>query len=158
MEKIKYPWDWRVLLLGAGGFVIAFTIAIISNPSHPQIREFITIFAIFLLFVITNFTFGTYGLLDKKAKTITRTDYLFYTKRIKIADIKFINYRPTWIMGGLARSLYIIDDKENVIEFPNVGWYEPILANIVNDLKKLNPRIELDESAEELVKKYERHS
>lgn len=67
MEKIRYLFDWRVLLLGAGFLSIAFIVAILSNPSHPQIWEFIVIVSLFLLFLVLNFTYGTYGLLDKKS-------------------------------------------------------------------------------------------
>lgn len=148
------------MLLGVGGYALTFAIAIINNPSHPQAGEVILIFAVTFLFLTLNFTIGTYGLLDKKEGILSRTDYFFYTKRLKVNDIAFINYRPTWVVGGLTRSLYIIgiwNGKEKVIEFPNVGWYEPVLAKIVSDLKKIKPSIQLDEHAEALIKKYEKN-
>lgn len=154
MEKIRYSWDWRVLLLGAGGIVLGFAIAIFSNPTHPDLWQFLIIFAAILLFILVNFTVGTYGLLDKKNGILSRTDYLFYTKRINIRDIKIIYYRPTWLIGGLTRSLYIVDEKENTIEFQNVGWYEPVLARMVNDLRQINASIQLDEHVDALIKKY----
>lgn len=154
MQQIRYSWDWRVLLLGAGGIVLGFSIAIFSNPTHPDLWQFLIIFGAILLFILINFTIGTYGLLDKEAGTLSRTDYLFYTKRINVRDIKIIYYRPTWLIGGLTRSLYIVDNMEKVIEFQNVGWYERALARMVNDLRQLNPSIQVDEHVDALITKY----
>jgi len=159
MEKIKYPFDWFVTLLGAGGVVVIFIIAVVGNPTHPQILEFTSIFFIGFLFFLSS-AFDTYGTLDQKKKIISRTNYFFFTKRLKLEDIKTINYRSTWIMGGIANSVYIIgtfEGKEIVIEFPNVGWRENTLGKMVNDMRKLNPSIPLDDSAKELLKKYSNH-
>lgn len=156
MERIKYHSDWRVLLLGVGSFAFMYIAAIISTPNYPQALEFNMVFGSAFLFTVLNYSIGTYGFLDKKSGTLSRTDYLFYTKRLNVRDIKTIYYRPTWIIGGLARSLYIVDDKEKVIEFPNVGWYEPVLARMVRDLQQINPSIQLDEHTEVLLKKYPR--
>lgn len=155
MATIRYPIDWRVSLLGISSVIVGFTIAIISNPTHPEMWKFLFIFAALLLFVAINYTIGTYGLLDKENGVLSRTDYLFYRKRLNVPDIVFIYYRPTWIIGGLTRSLYIIDKNEKYLEFPNVGWYEPVLAKIVHDLLQINSAIQLDEHVEALVKKYE---
>jgi hypothetical protein len=154
MEKIRYPIDWRVSLLGITAVIIGFTIAIISNPTHPELWKFLIIFAVFLIFVATNYTIGTYGFLDKESGMLSRTDYLFYTKRLSVKEIKTIYYRPTWIIGGLTRSLYILDVNEKTIEFPNVGWHESVLAKIAGDLRTINPSIKLDKYTEELLKKY----
>ena len=161
MEKIRYLFDWRVLLLGAGFLSIAFIVAILSNPSHPQIWEFIVIVSLFLLFLVLNFTYGTYGLLDKKKHTFSRTDYFCYTKRLNVKDIEAIYYRYTWVFGGPWRSLYIIgsaDGKEKIIDFPNVEWRERILAQIAIDLRSLNSSIKFDSHTEALMKKYEKNS
>src|SRR3989339_1590050 len=138
MEKVRYPIDWRVLLI-AGSLALIYVVAVISTPDYPQALEFNIIFGGVFLFTVLNYAIGTYGLLNRKTGVLSRTDYLFYTKRLNVKDIKTIYYRPTWIVGGLTRSLYIVDDKEKTVEFPNVGWYEPVLAKIVRDLQSLNP-------------------
>ena len=153
MEKVRYPIDWRVLLI-AGSLALIYVVAVISTPDYPQALEFNIIFGGVFLFTVLNYAIGTYGLLNRKTGVLSRTDYLFYTKRLNVKDIKTIYYRPTWIVGGLTRSLYIVDDKEKTVEFPNVGWYEPVLAKIVRDLQSLNPSIRLDEHAEALREKY----
>lgn len=156
MEKIKYPFDWFVTLLGVGGLVAILIIVLVGNPTYPQLWEFVFIHFLVTIFIGASLV-DTYGTLDQKKKTISRTNYFFFSKRLKLEDITTINYRPTWIMGGIASSVYIIgtlEGKEIVIEFPNVGWRENTLGKMVNDIRQLDPSIKLDESAEELLKKY----
>lgn len=133
--------------------------AVLGSPlPYSQLWDFIIISFLIFWYLILDCTIGTYGLLDKEKKVLSRTDYFFYTKKLNVKDIHTIYYRPTWIIGGIARSLYIIgnvDGKEKVIEFPNVGWYEKVLVQIVTDLKQMNPSIQLDEPTEALLKKNE---
>lgn len=147
------------MLLGCGGLAVVFIMAIVGSPlPYSQLWDVILIFPTILLLLTLNFTIGTYGLLDEENNVLSRTDYFFYTKKLNVKDINTIYYRPTWIMGGFARSLYVVgsvNGEEKVIEFPNVGWYEPVLAQIAVDLKKLNSSIELDEHTKALVHKYE---
>lgn len=161
MKTIKYPWDWRVMLLGCVGLALSLGIAFFgSSLPYSQLWDVIFIFPTVLLFLTLNFTIGTYGLIDQENKTLSRTDYFFYTQRLNIKDIHTIYYRPTWIVGGFTRSLYIVGNvngKEKIIEFPNVGWYEPVLPEIAKNLKKLNPSIEFAEDTQVLIRKYEKN-
>jgi hypothetical protein len=75
---------------------------------------------------------------------------------IEVAQIGRISFMPTWIIGQNHRSLYIIDGKTNkvVTKMANTAYAPRTLAEIVRELKRLNPSIELDTDTQALLSKY----
>jgi len=62
-------------------------------------------------------------------------------------------YQPTWVIGENTRSLYLLDSESGAIKIKmaNGAYSVATLREIANDLVKLNPTIELDVDARQLM-------
>lgn len=89
---------------------------------------------------------------------------VFFRKNFKISDLSHVLYQPTW--RGITsmnsptnmRSLHIIRHSggwSDTISLANGAYREEDLADIAKKLQQMNPRIELDEYAQALIKKHE---
>ncbi|TAL49065.1 hypothetical protein EPN83_02205 [Patescibacteria group bacterium] len=124
----------------------------ISEGIEPII---LLVFVLLIFIALDNFL-GTYVHISDR--TICRTDSFILKRCLEINSIQKISYTPTFIIGRSARSLYVaseIDHKSKYIEMPNIGFTQKTIVKVVKHLKELNPKIELDENAENLIQKYE---
>jgi hypothetical protein len=95
---------------------------------------------------------------------IISRSYFFSSKRFKINDLSHILYQPTW--SGITqtdsetnmRSLHIVRGSGgwvDTISLANGPYKEQDLADIIKRLQRMNPRLEIDEKAKALAKKYD---
>jgi hypothetical protein len=158
MGKVKYRYNRWVVIVWVASLSIVYAIPIISNPSHPQQWEYLAIVGSFLVLVLFNYFFGTYGQIDKKNGTVSRIDYFLSPKRLNLRDVSAVRYGATWVFGDdYGQSLYIIAEVAGIktaIEFSNLGWSERVLAKMAGDLKQAYPSIQFDDHADALIKKY----
>ena len=158
MEKVRYPYKWHLQIGLSIGMAVICVFAFISNPTHPQILEVSFFVTLMISGIIANAMFGIYGSLDKSARTISRTDYFFITKSLDIKNITEVKFIPTWQFANEPKTLHIIAEEHGVltyISFPQSGWRDKHLASMATELKKLNPKIQCNEEAFELMRKYE---
>jgi hypothetical protein len=127
-----------------------------QDPWHLFIVLYIVLINPALLF------FGFAFRLEKNL--IVCRHYLFLKKIFEISDLSHILYQPTW--RGITsinsqtnmRSLHIVRHAggwSDTISLSNAAYKEEDLADIAKRLQKINQRIELDEHAQALIKKYE---
>ena len=114
-------------------------VAGVSNPLGFQVN-FITIFLIgIIVYLLFDALYGTYITLANG--TLSRTDNFFMKKKILISDIDLVRYQPTYGTGKEISSLYIFlkgADKAS-ITMTSIWFTEPVLQQIVRDLKNENP-------------------
>src|SRR6266571_3394106 len=92
---------------------------------------------------------------------ITYRSTFFLRKASKISDLSHVLYQPTWrgvsSRANTARSLHIVRHSGGwgqTISLANGVFREEDLADIARRLQRMNPRIEFDEHAKALIKKY----
>jgi hypothetical protein len=94
---------------------------------------------------------------------IVGQSYFVFAKRFKIGDLSHILYQPTWRgvtsmnSSTTMRSLHIVRHSggwKDTISLTNGPFREEDLADIAKRLQRMNPRIEFDEHAQALIKRY----
>ena len=98
---------------------------------------------------------GSYAVLNGTKFCVT--SYFFIKQCLKVDEITFIGYLPTWKIGQTSRSVYVVkeeSDKKISLQMTNVGYQERTLAQVITDLKSANSKIILDEHAITLTQKY----
>lgn len=128
--------------------------------AHPGPQNFFVVGFLFFMFVAlaSGFLWGTYAENDSIKRIFTRVDYFFFKKQLHFDEIEKIQYQPTWKMGSVNRSLYIIGNntgQRRVINFPNLGFSPRTIATIAEDLKAAIPNLKMDDFAEALIRKYQ---
>jgi|SRR3989344_771760 len=97
---------------------------------------------------------------------VVERSYFVFGKRFKINDLSHVLYQPTWrgitpmTSSTNMRSLHIVrhfGGWRDTISLANGAFREEDLADIAKRLRQMNPRIETDEYAEALIKKYSQH-
>lgn len=98
--------------------------------------------------------FGIYA--GTKNGDFFETKHFIYRRQIKVSDIDRILYQPTWAFGQKMRSLYFIDRTNGKAKFKltNGAYSFKTLATIIDDLRKENRSIGLDDPAQDLVRDY----
>jgi hypothetical protein len=83
--------------------------------------------------------------------------HFFYRRSVEVTEIGRIMYRPTWVMGQGHRSVYVVSKNTNkvVTKMANTAYSPKKLADIVRELKQLNPSIELDGDTKALLNRYD---
>jgi hypothetical protein len=141
------------------GFVVLFLFAILvflvslESPEQPQ--PWITnIYVVVLLVIAIDLKFGIYATLTDG--TFYERKHFFYGRRIEVSEISKIRYMPTWMFGERMRSIYVFDKNHRapIIRMANAAYPQETLAQVVSDLKRRNPSIELDTFAMELVDRF----
>jgi hypothetical protein len=97
--------------------------------------------------------------LDETRLTFSRTNEFVFKKSLHFNEIEKIQYMPTWKIGTANRSLYVIgvhNDRQKIIDFPNLGYSVKILAQMAHDLKKAIPTLRTDSYTDALIAKYYR--
>jgi hypothetical protein len=123
-----------------------------SSPSDIFTNALI---ALSWVFLIAYPTFGMFlTLVDGE---LCRIDFFFIKKHFPVSHIVQITYPPTFIAGRNSRTLTIIADvngetKQTSMSYP--AFTEQTLAKAINDLRRLNPGIRLNEDAEALLEKF----
>lgn len=134
--------------------VLQLSIVIFSRPL-VDMNPIIVMASASILFVCLSMIFGTYVALGTNA--LTRVDTFFLKQRLLFGEIDSVRYQPTYGVGKEASSLYIFRKNQDTAVITMTGlWFgEKILSQVVQDLKKANPTIILDQEAQELARKYE---
>ncbi len=146
--------DWRNAIV----FIIAGALMIFGEKSkalntHVYMVGSIGI-VIFFTFVILLITLFSYASITNT--TLKFVYLLFYRRTIDINSITEINDQPTYKAAKKSfRSLYIFyKDKNNApkyIELRITIFPEKTLAALIKELKRINPRIELNKYSEKLM-------
>ena len=142
----KWTAAW-VVIVGA----IGYAIAIFGNPHGFQIN-FVTLLLIaIIVYLLFDSLYGTY--VTTADQTLTRVDNFFMKKKIRFGDIESINYQPTYGVGKEASTLLIFPKgaEKASITMTSIWFTEPVLKQILKDLKVANPAIRLDEEAQHLL-------
>jgi len=122
-----------------------------SDNTFPGIE---LIAAMFIIVVILFVMIFSYAVIEGKT---LRFVWLFFSRRtIDIHSITEINDQPTYkVAKGSFRSLYIFYTDKNGdtkwIEFRITIFPEKTLGMLIKDLKKINPRIELNKYSQKLM-------
>ena len=98
---------------------------------------------------------GSYAVLSGTKFCVT--SYFFIKQCLKVDEISFVGYLPTWKVGQTSRSVYVVREentKKISLQMTNVGYREETLAEVITDLKNANAKIVLDRHAIALVQKY----
>lgn len=127
-------------------FIILFNAQKLNNwPSWA--------FVLFLLAAAIDTKFGIYVyVMDNEFYSVS---HFFLKSHTSISNIGRIIYQPTWIIGGRQRSIYLIEANTNHIKakMANAAYAPATLIRLVNDLRRINPQIELDKEAQELLRR-----
>jgi len=152
---MKYKTEWRSVLLVFGIPAVLGTLVPLMEPRSEYWLEAILLFDGWIILVVIAITIGSYvTIAESQLKSVFFFVYRPYTK---VEDIQQIFYLPTWKFQELARSLYVTSysrGQRKTIELKNSMFTELTLGKIAYDLKKINPRIELDVYTEKLMKAY----
>lgn len=145
------------------GFALLFTVDIdrllvfYKNPWGIVIISFFGIVS--PLLILFGFSF------EVLADEVVSRSYFFFIKRFEIGHLSYVLYQPTWrgLMPNNShtnmRSLQIVRHSGgwmDTISLSNGAFKEKDLADIAKRLQQMNPKIQLDEHATVLIKKYER--
>jgi hypothetical protein len=79
---------------------------------------------------------------------------------LRLDDIKELKYEPTWKIGTVNRSLYVIgvhNGSQSIIEFPNLGFSETTIAKVARDLRNNISDLRVDSFTEALIAKHSEH-
>jgi hypothetical protein len=140
-----------VALLSLVGIVSAF-----SSPNVHIANPVIQIVCIVVLFLVVNTYWGTYILIDDD--DIYAVDYFFYKSGLKLDQLSGIYYHPTWIVGSSARTLSIVgfpNGRRKAVRLGTNHFYSfQSLAAIIAEVKKRNPKVDMDRPAAELMERY----
>jgi hypothetical protein len=103
--------------------------------------------------IVIDLYWGTYIIINDSG--LYAVDFFFYRNGLKFDQIQGIYYHPTWIMGSKARTLSITGStrRRSVRLGTNHFYSLRTIAAIISEIKKRNPRVELDESAQGLIDK-----
>ena len=146
--------DQKVFYIGVGIAALCSILAVLPPITRHSFLGALY-FAVLALGGSLATTKFTYAKLEKDILRVVRV--FFFRHTIMVMRIKRIRYVPTWRFQGKLRSIYIHYEGgwAPYTELPNSQYPEFTLANLVKELSKLNPRIELDEPAKELLKSRE---
>jgi hypothetical protein len=115
---------------------------------------------VFWVTFICSLMLGTYAELDKSHATFSRTNAFVWKKSLRLDEIKELKYEPTWKIGTVNRSLYVIGvhgSSQSIIEFPNLGFSEKTIAKVARDLKSSISNLRVDSFTDALIAKYSKH-
>lgn len=132
--------------------VIIILIMFFGSPKSPSTDSWKWIISLGFLLVAINFKFGIYVYIQEGY--IYRVQEFFVRRKLKVQEIQGIFYKPTFIVGKINRSIYIVadpNDSSKIIEMSNTGFDRKTLIRVVTDLKTMNPSIKLDEYTKSLL-------
>jgi hypothetical protein len=134
------------------GFIMLFWfIFAVSSPTPVRAVSYTFIF--FLLIILT-LTKGCYISLVETHVTNVQG---FFPKKIDINRISHISIQQSYKGTKSIKSLYIffVNSKgDTKYSHVSLGLYKPTtLKELINDLKQLNPKIEIDEDVHKLIGK-----
>lgn len=155
----KYTTDWRGITII---FVIAVAIWILGAYLKVQEGTFsreafpmaVLIVAIPIAIGVLCATVFSYAAID--GRTLRYMYFLYQRRTIDIDSITDINDQPTYkVAKGQFRSLYVFykDKKGDTkwIEFRITIFPEKTLGKLIKELKRINPRIELNAYSRKLM-------
>lgn len=155
----KYRTDWKTIIVVIG---VSLSLWILGN--YMQVQEGILprdsffggvlIVVIPILLGILLGTIYSYAIIE--GVTLRFVYFLFYRRTIDIKSITEINDQPTYkIAKSSFRSLYIFYKDSNGatkwIELRITIFPEKTLGELIKDLKRINPRIELNTYSQKLM-------
>lgn len=154
----KYYTDWKTIISVIGAILI-----ILVWSDYAQIQEGIYSRNTFLggvLIEVIPIAFGVLLATRYSYASITDTTLkfvylLFYRRTIDINSITEINDQPTYKAGkGMFRSLYIFYQKNDGVKYIELRitiFPEKTLGALIKELKRINPRIELNKYSQKLM-------
>ena len=91
---------------------------------------------------------GKYSYLQRQGSNLTQRDWAVFWKNVDVKDITYVKSDPKykWAFGYIEYFLiYTASDQKPVITI-NPNSHKPkVLAELLNDLEKINPNIHFDE-------------
>jgi hypothetical protein len=154
MAVKKYKFSRTYVTFIVGGYLVAFLIALSSRPFPGVTNPFVLINLAFILFLWFGFAIGTYCIYD--GERFCHVSSMMFNKCIPVGRINEVRIAPMLTITDDAKSLYIIGNvngRERIIKMTEMAYTRKILVEVISQLKKANPSITLDESAEALLKK-----
>ena len=145
MPLQRYKFHWPYILLTAGAYSIAFIIALFSRPFPNLTEPFVFLNVFFILFLFSDLYFGIYCTFD--GRLFCQTSHFFFKKCIHVNDIESIVFPKTFDIGEV-RTLCVIgtaDGEAVSIRMTELAYTRKVLAKIVLELSRANPRIDLDD-------------
>ena len=151
--KIFKPSLTSDVKLGIGFFVFFWIFGTYISYDNNELRETINISLLTLLFCST-FVYlwlkQTYLVISgDKLKFV---NFFVERKTANISDVKMITIS---IVAGFMKFLCIIhfrNGKEKLLQISPVNFSKKDLNEFIEDLKKINPQIEIHESAKKLIR------
>jgi hypothetical protein len=147
----RYRTDQRILYVA---IILALLCAILAVLPPIDKHSIIGAGSFATLFLFGGILSSRLTYVDVEGKDLHIVNSLFFRHRIDIRRVSRLRYIPTWRFQEKLRSLYI--DYEGgwapYAELKNSQYLETTLNEIVYDLVLLNPRIELDEYSDSLMK------
>lgn len=136
-----------LLLVG----LFSWTVAVFSSPSGFKIDSVVLILVAILAYGFFDLLWGTYVTLDEKV--LSRVDNFIFRKNILISNVEAIRYQPTYGVVKEASSLYVFEKGHGTATFTMTSlWFtEKALRDFLQNLKKLNPAVILDDEAQKLM-------
>jgi len=153
----KYLPEQKILYVFSTFAVLALILAVLPPITTNSVAGAGIFALIFLFFGLVGTKFS-YAQLEYD--TFTIRFLLFSRKTVKVEDLKSIKYLPTWRFQKSLKSIYIDYEGQTwwPLELKNSMYLEETLVEVVKDLKRQNPSIQIDEKVQELLRKYESSS
>lgn len=157
MKKYTTNWIGTITIFGVLAVFNAITFYLNRNPAMPSSKVIIGLIAWFIFIsigILIMTVFSYVSISDNILKYV----WLFFSRRtIDIRSITSIGDQATFkVAKGQFHSLYIFyKDKcgdAKWIELRITIFPEKTLGALIKELKKINPRIELNKYAEKLMK------
>jgi hypothetical protein len=154
MHVKKYTFQWMYIGFIAGGYTLAFFVAILSRPFPGITDPFVSLNIAFIIFLFSVLKFGFYCAFDQTS--FYRVSYFHFQRSIPVENINEMKFQPTYVFGGYGRSLWIIghdgSGTPTTIQMTDMAYTRPALVDIVKTLIRINSSIILDEDAKALLK------
>lgn len=150
----KYYTNWQgSLVLGMITFFLVISDSFQKYPDAVTIKAdlFFALIWGFFLIILTKYSYASIT-----GTTLKFVYLLFYRRTIDINSITEINDQPTYKAAKKSfRSLYIFykdkNDEPKYIELRITIFPEKTLGKLIKELKRINPRIELNKYSQKLM-------
>jgi hypothetical protein len=129
-------------------------LGVLNPPSNATSFAAPLIYMMVIYAILIDVKFGIYVTLSDKK--LCQTYHFVYSRCVEISKIDRIEYKPTWISSERHRSVYVFERSTGkmVTKMSNTAYNPQKLAEIIGELKHLNPAIVLGDEMQEFLKRY----
>ena len=137
---------------------IAAALILVSMLLSQNVRisdpTFLGIALVFLL-IILDTIFGNFIVISNES--LSTVDWFFIKQSVDLNDISRVSYSPQFIGGMGAKMLTVYFRKGSQLRTLNIGsnhfFSKRTIANIVTEITRQNPGVQLDEFVQMLIEK-----